>query len=489
MPKRTAAPITTRARLAKVIKAARETMRTDAGLNSDLDRIPQLAWLLFLKTFDTLEANSEITSRTYRPAIAEPYRWRDWAADPIDGLSGKELIEFVNTKLLPYLRNLSGSGPRDVIAQVFKETSNNMLSGFLLRDLVNYVDQIDFASADDIHTMAVLYESMLREMRDAAGNNGEFYTPRPLIRFIIQQVDPRLGETVLDPAVGTGGFLVEAIEHLRPQVQTVQQLRQLDADVRGIEKKPMSYLLGVMNLLLHEVKQPAVVRGNALAHSVTQIRRADRVDIIVTNPPFGGEEEKGIAANFPEKTSETAWLFLQLVQRRLAPSGRCAIIVPNGVLFEAGVGARIKKRLLQECNLHTIVRLPEGVFTPYTSIPVNVLFFEKTGPTKEVWFYEHTPPQGRNYTKTRPLRSEDLQECIDWWGGHDRKGREQTARAWRVPIEDIEADSYNLSRSNPTRPEDLAHRPPGDLLAEIIKIERDLMAVLDALDAELDAPR
>ncbi|MCL4291360.1 MAG: type I restriction-modification system subunit M, partial [Thermoleophilia bacterium] len=282
------AETTPQAKLNAAIKSARDIMRKDAGLNGDLDRIPQLAWILFLKAFDALEERREITDRQFRPAIESPFRWRDWAADPVGGKTGPELLDLVNSELLPFLRGLVGTGdhdPRDVLAAVFKETYNRMLSGYLLRDVVDKVDAVNFNSSDDIHTMAHLYESMLREVRDAAGDSGEFYTPRPVIRFIVQQVDPKLGEVVLDPACGTGGFLVETLEHLRPNVKNVERWRELQAGLRGIEKKPLPYLLGMMNLLLHEVEQPAIVRDNALARPVTQIRHADRVDVVVTNPP------------------------------------------------------------------------------------------------------------------------------------------------------------------------------------------------------------
>lgn len=298
--KRTPTHTTPQAKLAAVIKSARDAMRKDAGLNGDLDRIPQLAWLLFLRAFDGLEQNREITDRTFRPAIQAPYRWRDWAADP-NGPTGDALIRLINDDLLPYLRGLTGTrthDPRDVLAAVFKETHNRMLSGYLLRDVVNKVNEINFASSDDIHTMAHLYESMLREVRDAAGDSGEFYTPRPIIRFLVQQVDPKLGEVVLDPACGTGGFLVEVLEHLAPKVQTAQQRRALHDNLRGIEKKPLPFLLGMMNLVLHGIGQPNITQGNALATPIAQIGRAQRVDVVLTNPPFGGAEEASIQANF-----------------------------------------------------------------------------------------------------------------------------------------------------------------------------------------------
>ncbi len=478
-------PQSPQAKLASVIKTARDAMRKDAGLNGDLDRIPQLAWILFLKAFDGLEQDREITEAEHRPAIEAPYRWRDWAADP-DGRTGEALLDFVNGELLPYLRGLTGThehDPRDVLAAVFRETNNRMLSGHLLRDVVNKVSEINFASSDDIHTMAHLYESMLREMRDAAGDSGEFYTPRPVIRFLVQQVDHQLGDIVLDPACGTGGFLVETLDHLKPKVETTQEQRALHRDLRGIEKKPLPYLLGMMNLLLHGVGQPNVARGNALTKPITQISKKERVEVILTNPPFGGEEEKSVQANFPadKQTSETAWLFLQLVIRQLKDGGRCGIVVPNGLLFGGGVGARIKRDLLTQCNLHTVVRLPDGVFEPYTAIPSNLLFFEKTGRTREVWFYEVPLPEGRKkYSKTKPMRFEEFSGCQAWWSR-----REEGERAWRVPFADLEASGFNLDLRNPHRPDDLAHRPPAELLEELVETEKEILRVLEELRAEV----
>lgn len=486
MPRSTkrAMPVPPQASLAAAIKSARDTMRKDAGLNGDLDRIPQLAWLLFLKAFDGMERNREVVEDDYRPAIEPPYRWRDWAANPNEP-TGEALLRFVNDGLLPYLRGLTGTGshdPRDVLATVFKEINNRMVSGYLLRDVVNKVNEIDLSSSADIHTMAHLYESMLREMRDAAGDSGEFYTPRPLIRFMVQQVEPKLGETVLDPACGTGGFLVEVLEHMKPAVMTGQQLRRLHENLRGVEKKPLPYLLGMMNLVLHGVGQPNITRTNALARSITEIRRSERVDVILTNPPFGGEEEKSIQAGFPEQTGETAWLFMQLVIRQLKDGGRCAIIVPNGVLFAEGVGARIKRELLTECDLHTVVRLPDGVFAPYTSIPANLLFFDKTGRTRATWFYQIPPPEGRkNYSKTRPMRFEEFADCQAWWSD-----RQENERAWRVPFADLEASGFNLDLRNPNRLDDLTHRPPSELVVELMRAEGRIIELLEKLHPELE---
>jgi type I restriction enzyme M protein len=475
-----------KAQLSAATKRARDIMRKDAGLNGDLDRIPQLSWVMFLKCFDDFERRREVTEKKYRPAIESPYRWRDWAADPDRGKTGEALLKFVNDELFSYLRGLTGAGAgdaRDVLAAVFKETYNRMLSGYLLRDVVNLVNRINFNSSDDIHTLGHLYESMLREMRDAAGDSGEFYTPRPVIRFIVQQVNPRLGETVLDPAEGTGGFLVESYEHLKPQVKSVEDRRRLQEEsLFGIEKKPMPYLLGMMNLLLRGLDRPNLVRDNALSRPITQITDRARYNVIMTNPPFGGEEERGIQDNFPEatRTSETALLFLQFIMRSLKRGGRCGMVVPNGTLFGDGVCARIKRELLENFNLHAIVRLPNGVFAPYTSIPTNLIFFDKTGPTKEIWYYEHPLPEGRKqYTKTQPLQFEEFAPCQAWWSN-----RHENERAWVVQVDQVlktDAEGrpvINLDLKNPRGRQDYEHMPPQTLVSDILAMERRIIEIM-----------
>ena len=480
-------PLTAKAQLSATTKRARDIMRKDAGLSGDLDRIPQLSWVMFLKCFDDLEQRREVTEKKYRSAIERPHRWRDWAGDPDKGLTGEPFLKFVNDDLFPYLRDLRGTGAgdaRDILAAVFKETYNRMLSGYLIRDVVNLVNRINFNSSDDIHTLAHLYESMLREMRDAAGDSGEFYTPRPVIRFIVQQVSPHLGETVLDPAAGTGGFLVETYEHLKPHVKSVENRRSLQEETLfGIEKKPMPYLLGMMNLLLHGLDRPNLLRDNALRNPLVQITDRARYNVIMTNPPFGGEEEKGIQGNFPEatRTSETALLFLQFIMRSLKRGGRCGMVVPNGTLFGDGVCARVKRELLENFNLHTIVRLPNGVFAPYTSIPTNLLFFDKAGPTKEIWYYEHPLPEGRkNYTKTQPLQFEEFASCQAWW--HNRQENE---RAWKVSVGDVlkydgngNLISANLDIKNPRGKLDFEHLPPEQLADDILKKEQQIAEIV-----------
>lgn len=484
--------VTKQADLSSVIKRARDIMRKDAGLNGDTDRIPQIAWLLFLKAFDDLEESREALSEEYGAAIGRPYRWRDWAANTPERRSGDELLVFVEVQLLPHLGALRGKDPGEtkaVLGGIFKETRNRMLSGYLLADLIDEVDKVHFTSSDDIHTMAHLYESMLREMRDAAGDAGEFYTPRPVIRFVVDRVNPQPGESVLDPAVGTGGFLVEAWEHMVKLAPTATEREKLKGKLRGFEKKPMPFLLGQMNMLLHGVDEPKITRGNALPFSMAEQRR-DGVDVVLTNPPFGGEEEDGIKENFPAglQTAETSWLFLQSVMERIRNSrtGRAGVVIPNGVLFADGIGAKIKAKLLKEFNLHTVMRLPNGTFAPYTLIPTNVLFFERGGPTKDIWFYEHPLPEGRkNYTKTKPLRFEEFEGCAAWWGGDMREGRVETTQAWKVSAADVAKNNFNLDLHNPHKLDDLEHRPPAELVAELIDVEKQILAVLGELQLSL----
>lgn len=494
---RTKAALTSRQKLTATIKKVRNKLRKDAGLSGDTDRLPQLTWMLFLKAFDDFEyARQEEEGHTFEPVIEPPYRWRDWAAvpDQTQRLKGDELIEFVNNKLFPYLANLSGLDENDIrskVGKIFQGTYNRVRSGYILREVVDIISTLNFNASDDIHTVSLFYETMLREMRDAAGDAGEFYTPRPVVRFIIDRLKPRLGERLLDPACGTGGFLVEAYERLKGEARTPQQLRELQQSLMGIEKKPMPYLLGMMNLLLHGIENPNIVERNALTTNIRHIRPAERVEAVATNPPFGGEEEAGILSNFPQgmQTAETATLFFQYVMALLKrPGGRCGIVLPNGFLFGSnGVDVAVKQKLLTEFDLHTIVRLPNGVFAPYTSIPTNLLFFDAceaspTEPcTREVWYYELPLPEGRRgYAKTKPLQYEEFADCIAWW---DR--REESERAWRVPVQEILDNGCNLDRKNPHAQTTVDHRPPEKLLDSILEKEQRIVALIGEIRAVL----
>jgi len=486
--------------LGAIVKSCRGIMRKDKGLNGDLDRLPMLTWIMFLKFLDDMEqvreAEARIAGKRYRPSIEAPYRWRDWAAKA-EGITGPELIAFINQDeavrpdgkrgmgLFAYLRSLESlnGDRRDVISRVFQGTINRMVNGYLLRDVVNKVNDIHFNSKDEIHTLGHLYETMLREMRDAAGDSGEFYTPRTVIKFIVAAINPKLGETVLDPAAGTGGFLVEAFEHLRAQAKRAQDYEQLQhGALHGIEAKPLPYLLCEMNLLLHGMEHPEIDPGNALRFPLREIGDKDRVDVIMTNPPFGGEEERGILSNFPEdkQTAETALLFLQLIMRKLRrpvggnKPGRCGMVVPDGVLFGDGVAARIKEELLREFNLHTIVRLPNGVFAPYTPIPTNLLFFDRSGPTEHVWFYEQQLPAGKkSYSKTVPMQFEEFADCLRWW-----ESREENEHAWKVSAPELLQTNCNLDRKNPRRRQDTTLLSPQKLTESILLKEQRIADIV-----------
>lgn len=510
---------TTAQQLSALIKSVRQILRKDKGLNGDADRLPLLTWVMFLKFLDDLEQSHEsaadLDGEDYESLIEAPYRWRDWAAKP-DGINGQELLAFLNQDeavrpdgkrgkgLFAYLRSQGDrddrGGQRRVIANVFKGVQNRMISGYLLRDVLNKINSIHFTSSDEVHTLSHLYESMLREMRDAAGDSGEFYTPRPVVRFMVQVTNPKLGELVLDPACGTGGFLVEAYEHLRAQVgKDVNKRAMLQHNtLYGKEAKPLPYMLAEMNLLLHGLETPQIGYGNTLETKLSEIGHNGRVDVILTNPPFGGEEEAGIKANFPPnmQTSETALLFLQYIMRKLRykdtmvealghikahraeRGGRAAVVVPNGTLFAEGVAALIKEQLLKEFNLHTIVRLPQGVFAPYTDIPANLLFFERGGPTTDIWFYEIPLPEGRKkYSKTAPMQFEEFADCLAWW--NDRK---ETPQAWKVSAAEAIERGYNLDFKNPNEKQGLEHAPPEILVARMREHEGEVLRLLGEIE-------
>ena len=504
-------PLTTAQRLDGIIKSARRIMRKDKGLNGDLDRLPMLTWIMFLKFLDDLERieeeRAELAGRAYRSIIEAPYRWRDWAA-PLDGLTGPDLLAFLTDDhtalphgadglgLFAYLRSLhgdTGRERRDVVATVFQGLTNRMESGYLLRDVVSLIDDIHFDSSDEIHTLSRLYETLLRDLRDAAGDSGEIYTPRPVVRFMVRVVDPQIGETILDPACGTGGFLVETYRHLEKQADTVEKRAVLQQhSIHAGEAKSLPFLLAQMNLLLHGLAAPRIDPGNSLRFRLTEIGEAERVNVILTNPPFGGEEEAGIRNNFPEdrRSEETALLFLQLIMRRLKRAGqsRAGVVVPNGTLFGDGVAARIKADLLAQFNLHTVVRLPEGVFAPYTDIPTNLIFFDTTGPTRTIWYYEQPRPEGRRkYSKTAPLLYDEFADCLAWW-----QNRQENERAWRVDTRGLvqrdeqgRVTACNLDVKNPNAGENADHRQPAEIVGSIIDKERRILSIMDEIKATL----
>lgn len=420
--------------LGTTIKSIQDIMRKDVGVDGDAQRIGQLGWLLFLKIFDDRDQERELLDERYVSPIPEQLRWRTWAADD-EGLTGDALLDFVNGDLFPTLKNIEITRrPGDasaVVRGVFEDAYNYMKSGTLLRQVINKVNQIDFNRSSDRHQFGDLYEQVLKDLQ-SAGNSGEYYTPRAVTRFMTEMTAPRLGEKLLDPACGTGGFLVNAIEHVRGhEVQTPEQEAALQRSIHGVEKKPLPHLLCTTNLLLHGLDVPTQVRrDNTLARPLRDYTSKDRVDVIFTNPPFGGEEEQGVETNFPAQfqTRETADLFLVLIMHLLRDGGRAAVVLPDGFLFGEGIKTRIKEKLLAECDLHTIVRLPKGVFAPYTGINTNLLFFTKGRPTTGVWYYAHPYPAGqKSYSKTRPIRLEEFDAEKAWWSA--RGERASLARA------------------------------------------------------------
>ena len=475
--------------LKTIIDSARKIMRKDKGLNGDLDRLPMLTWIMFLKLLDDMDKVAEtdalLSGERYFPVIEEPYRWRDWASSE-EGITGDELINFINQEktirpdgteglgLFAYLKSLNkdGKSRQDVIGNIFSGTVNRMINGYLLRDVLNKINEIHFDSTEELNLLGTIYETMLREMRDAAGDSGEFYTPRPVVKFMVQMIDPQLGEMVLDPACGTGGFLTEAYMHLSQQCNTVKDVNLVQTkSVFGQEAKPLPYLLVQMNLILHGLEYPQVLFGNTLEKRISEIGENERVDIVLTNPPFGGEEEDGIKANFPAdmQTSETALLFLQYIMRKLKRydennKGRAAVVVPDGFLFGTGVCERIKEILVQKMNLHTIVRLPFGVFEPYTPIRSNILFFEnRENPNQGTWFYEVPIADGRKkYSKTKPILFSEFNDCIEWWNN-----REENEHAWFVSSDELKDRKYDFAIKNPNAVIDTDDRSLEEVFSEM----------------------
>ncbi|KXJ53284.1 MAG: restriction endonuclease subunit M [Neptuniibacter sp. Phe_28] len=453
--------------ISSVIKSIQDIMRKDAGVDGDAQRLGQLSWLLFLKVFDAQEEELEMELDNYRFPIPEKYLWRNWAADD-QGITGDELLDFVNDDLFGDLKNLAAPvdlNPRGfVVKEAFSDAFNYMKNGTLLRQVINKLNEIDFTDSSERHLFGDIYEQILRDLQ-SAGNAGEFYTPRAVTRFMVNRIDPKLGESIMDPACGTGGFLACAFDHVKANyVKTAADHQTLQKQIHGVEKKQLPHLLCTTNMLLHGIEVPVQVRhGNTLNKPLSSWD--EEIDVIVTNPPFGGTEEDGIEKNFPAElqTRETADLFLQLIIEVLAADkGRAAVVLPDGTLFGEGVKTKIKKLLTEECNLHTIVRLPNGVFNPYTGIKTNILFFTKGEPTKDIWFYEHPYPEGvKNYNKTKPMRFEEFQTEIDWWGDEADgfAARVETKQAWKVSIDDIIARNFNLDIKNPHVDEQIIHDP------------------------------
>jgi len=468
------------------IKSIQDIMRKDRGINGDAQRIEQLVWMLFLKVFDDRENEYELLDDDYKSPLPQYLRWRNWAADP-EGMTGDELLDFIDGTLFPKLKDmrLNGNEQAKVIRSVFNDAVNYMKSGQLMRQVINKLcEDFDINRSEDRHVFGDIYEQILKDLQ-SAGNAGEFYTPRAVTQFMVDQVNPQIGEKILDPACGTGGFLTCSIEHLKKSAKSAKDQKKLQASIHGIEKKQLPHLLCMTNMLLHGIDVPSnILHDNTLARPLTSWTPKERVDVIVTNPPFGGMEEDGIETNFPQayRTRETADLFLILIMRLLKDGGRAALVLPDGTLFGEGVKTRIKEKLLEECNLHTIVRLPNGVFAPYTGIKTNLLFFEKGTPTKEIWYYEHQYPEGaKSYNKTKPIHIDEFDVEKEWW-----KKRKENEFAWKVPVQSIIDNGYNLDCKNP-HSSDVGPGDPDELLAEYEELQAQIAETRDQLKAELSS--
>lgn len=465
------------------IKSIQDIMRKDAGVDGDAQRISQLVWMIFLKVFDDKEQEWELDDN-YTSPIPENLRWRNWASDN-EGKTGDELLDFINNDLFKTLKDLSVSKEDKkgfIVKSIFEDAYNYMKSGTLIRQIVNEINKFDFTSSTDRHTFNDIYETILKDLQ-SAGNAGEFYTPRAVTQFIIDILNPKLGDKVMDAACGTGGFLICALEHLKKQVSSISGMEILQNSIYGIEKKPLPHLLCTTNMILHGIEMPNISHDNSLSRPIRSIGKSERVDVIAMNPPFGGVEEDGILANFPAsfKTKETADLFMVLIMQLLNENGRAGVVLPDGFLFGEGVKTRIKEKLLEEFNLHTIVRLPNGVFNPYTGITTNLLFFEKGTPTKDVWYFEHPYPEGvKSYNKTRPINIKEFDLEKGWWNN-----REENEYAWKVSIDEIKARNYNLDIKNPTKQVEEKQYSSKELIEMLDKSIAKSKSTLDLIKNEL----
>jgi type I restriction enzyme M protein len=475
--------------ISSTIKSIQDIMRKDVGVDGDAQRLSQLVWLLFLKIFDDRETEWEMLQDHYQSPLPEAYRWRNWAANA-EGMTGDALKHFIDNELFPALQQLALKGKDQrglVIRSVFEDAYNYMKSGQLIRQVINKIQEgVDFNNSKERHLFGDMYEQLLRDLQ-AAGNAGEFYTPRAVTEFMVRMVNPRLGEKVIDPACGTGGFLSCTIEHVRGQdVRTVEDEAKLQDCIHGIEKKPMPHLLCTTNMILHGIDVPSNIRhDNTLARPLISWSPQERVDVVITNPPFGGMEEDGIETNFPAtfRTRETADLFLVLIMQLLKARGRAALVLPDGFLFGEGIKTRIKEKLLQDCNLHTIVRLPNSVFAPYTSIKTNLLFFTKGTPTQHIWFYEQTLPKGvKAYNKTKPMKVDEFETLANWWGNESDgfSARQENEQAWKVSLTELQARNYNLDCKNPHVGEQITHDPEV-LLAQYHTMQQNIAGLRNQL--------
>ena len=471
----------------------------EAGCTTELDYTEQTSWMLFLKYLNDLEADraveADLKGGSYEPIIADEFRWSAWAAPKTDdgefdhdtALTGDDLIDFVNTKLFPYLKGFRerASSPDTIeykIGEIFSEITNRFRSGYSLRDALEYIDSLRFQSQKEKHELSHLYEAKIKNMGNAGRNGGEYYTPRPLIRAIVKVINPTIGETIFDPACGSAGFLCESFEHLRhgkKKLSTADLDTLQTATFYGKEKKSLAYVIGIMNMILHGVEAPNIIHTNTLAENIADIQEKDRFDIVLANPPFGGKERKEVQQNFPVKTSETAFLFLQYFIKSLKAGGRAGIVIKNTFLSNADNASKaLRQQLLTDCNLHTILDCPSGTFLG-AGVKTVVLFFEKGAPTQKVWYYQLDP--GRTLGKTTPLNDDDLTEFVKL-----QKKQTDSEKSWTVNVADVTEESgYDLSVKSPNAPEAEPLRDPSEIITEIQQLDEETSAILEEIGGML----
>jgi type I restriction enzyme M protein len=471
--------------IGNIIRAIQNIMWKDPGVSGDAQRIEQMGWMISLKVLDDKDQEIEMINDRFVSPMPKKLQWRNWAAND-EGMTGDKLKKFIDDKLIPQLKDLdvsSGDKRTLIIREIFEGTNNYMKNGTLIRQVINEINKIDFNSLEDRHIFGEIYETILRDLQ-SAGNYGEFYTPRALTEFITEMVNPRLGELILDPACGTGGFLTSAIENIRKHdIKGVKGLKTLEKTIHGMELKPLPFMLCVTNLILHGIEVPNIDYGDSLNREYTSIGQKDRVDVILTNPPFGASVSDGVETNYPVnfRTTESADLFLLLMIRYLKNGGRAGIVLPDGSLTGEGVKQRIRQNFLETCNLHTIIRLPNSVFQPYASVATNLLFFEKGKPTKDVWYWEHKLPEGvKAYSKTKPIQKKEFDSLRKWW-----KRRKESEQAWKVSINTIALNGYSIDIKNPHIPEQEENHSSAEIIAMIHTSLKDSDNLLKRLKAEL----
>ena len=475
--------------LGNFVKRLRDIMRNDAGINGDAQRIEQIAWLLFLKVYDTKEEDWEYDDDDYTSIIPEECRWRNWAVDDGKGtaITGDELLDFVNNTLFPTLKSLEVNKTtpikKAIVKTTFEDTNNYMKDGVLLRQVVNVIDELQLADYEESHAFGEIYESILKELQ-SAGSAGEFYTPRAVTDFMAQIIKPKIGEKMADFACGTGGFITSWLKVLEPQRKTVEDIEAFDTSVYGIEKKQFPYMLCVTNLLLHNIDTPRIYHDNSLLYDVLDYTEEDQFDVVLMNPPYGGSEKAEVKNHFPTDlaSSETADLFMSVIMYRLKQNGRAAVILPDGFLFGTdNAKVAIKKKLLGEFNLHTVIRMPHSVFAPYTSITTNILFFDKTGPTKETWFYRLDMPDGyKNFSKTKPMKLEHFAPVMEWWNQREEFTVDGFDKAKKYTADELAERGFNIDLCGfPHEEEEIL--PPKELIQQYQEKRASLNADIDRI--------